>query len=89
LSDAKISLNVLLHRVGVNMGDHAETVVDAHDVDESETVGDLARRLLMRNTSPWLDSVGGLVPEGGWRIEIRVATPAPEHPATPESEQPR
>lgn len=40
------ALSVLLYQVGVNMGDHGETVVKAVEVDDEETVRALLDRLI-------------------------------------------
>ena len=67
-------LNVLLFEVGVNMGDHAETVIRAQAVDPSETVGDMVTRLL---TKPGYVRYGDInVPrleQPDWKLEIRIA----------------
>ena len=76
------TLNVLLFDVGVNMGDHAETVIRAQQVDPNETVGDLARRLLTRERNHYDYETKTTIadePEvlADNRIEIRLAL-APE-----------
>jgi len=60
---------VMLVEFGVNMGDHAETVYRAQQVDPSETVGALAARLLA--PVGWKRPV----PDYSSRIEIRLAEP--------------
>lgn len=69
-----IELNVLQFEVGVNMGDHAETVIRAQQVDPDETVGELARRLLSRSEYHY-GSPNVMVPQGDWKLEIRIAVP--------------
>lgn len=69
-----MKINVTRTRQGVNMGDHAQDVTDALDVDPSMTVGDLAQAALteMRGypsaRSPIRDAY----------LTIRIATPLPE-----------
>lgn len=63
-----VVVSVMLVEVGVSMGDHAETVYRAQQVDPSETVGALAARLLAPG---WK----GPVPDYSSRIEIRLAEP--------------
>ena len=70
----KADLNVLIYEVGVNMGDHAETVIRAHVVDPSETVGDMVTRLLHKpGYIPYGETVRKLEPQSDWKLEVRIA----------------
>lgn len=70
----KASLNVLLYEVGVNMGDHAETVIRAQIVDSDETVGEMVSRLLHKpGYVAWGEITAKREPQTDWKLEIRVA----------------
>ena len=72
-----MQVSVLLVQVGVNMGDHGETVTKAVEVDVWETVGSMVDRLL---SEPKFvpGSPGGTkrVLNPSWRLEIRAVEPA-------------
>lgn len=40
------SISATLHKVATNLGDHAETITQAVEVDENETVGAMMQRLI-------------------------------------------
>lgn len=72
--EKSVTVSVMLVEVGANMGDHAQDVFRAQEVDPSETVGELAERLLL--SKGW----GSRSFDYQSRIEIRVAEPKLELP---------
>lgn len=72
-NEKPIALAVTVTRTGVNMGDHAQDVTTAHEVDPDETIEDLARRLL-KPDERWGS------PEQNF-IVVRLAQRSPKHAA--------
>lgn len=70
-----MDVSVMLVKVGVDMGDHAETVTKAVEVDIWETVGSMVDRLLSEPAyEPGNPGKRALNPK--WRLEVRAVEPA-------------
>lgn len=63
-------------RVGVNMGDHAQDITEAHEVAPGETVEHLVERLLSRDVWKSLDLRTVHEPDHESYLVIRIAVPA-------------
>lgn len=64
-----MKLSIEHHRVGVHMGDHGETIVNAVELADVETVEQLADRLLGASELR--------LPDYDSFVVIRLVTPAP------------
>lgn len=77
-----MKISVTRHRVGLNMGDHGETVITAHEVAPDEDVAELAVRLLIEDFHkgrPNQQSFDNF-------LTIRLVEEAPKAEAEPSSE---
>jgi hypothetical protein len=72
----KPKVSVLLTRVGVNMGDHAEAVVTAVDVENEETIGQVVARLLTDPSYDYAEKKSVTKPNPENYLTIRVVQEA-------------
>lgn len=72
-----LALSVLLTKVGVNMGDHAQDVITAIDATPDQTIEELAAATLRDK-----DWRGNVAIHEDWFLTIRIAV----SPADPTSE---
>lgn len=70
-----VPVNVTLTRVGLNMGDHAQDVTEAVDVDPGMTVAELVALELMSHDL-WAKGSDTRKAEPDWYLTIRAARPA-------------
>lgn len=73
MSEHKIS--VILTSVGVNMGDHAQNIVNVLDVDPDMTIGQLVKAELTDPAPSWGTSETERVPKPDNYLTIRIARP--------------
>ncbi|MGP4995503.1 hypothetical protein [Glutamicibacter ardleyensis] len=80
MTEHKIS--VTLTSVGVNMGDHAQNIVNVLDVDPAMTIGRLVEAELTDPAPSWGANTTERVPKPDNYLTIRIArpliTPKPE-----------
>lgn len=70
-----IQVSAIRVQVGVNMGDHAETVRKAVEVSRDETVGEVADRLLSKLDWSAFPGDGVPVADSSVTLELRAIEP--------------